>query len=47
MINLPKTMSSLLAGEDKMVSSVPLSFSPAPRSNAGYIAPIKPNKIKT
>ena len=45
-ITLPITMSSLLAGEDTHVSRVPLSFSPAPKSRAGYKAPIKPSKIK-
>ena len=34
-ITFPKTMSSLFAGEDNIVSRVPLSFSPDPRSRAG------------
>ena len=45
--NFPRTISNLLAGDERMVSRVPLSFSPDPRSkNAGYIAPKNPNRMK-
>ena len=40
-INLPTVISNLVAGEDNKVSKDPLSFSPAPKSIAGYIAPRK------
>ena len=38
--NFPVEMSSLETGVTKSVSKVPLSFSPAVRSMAGYMAPI-------
>ena len=45
--NLPIVISNFVAGEDSNVSSDPLSFSPAPRSIAGYIAPRKINITST
>ena len=39
--NLPRAISVRVAGESTRVSSVPRSFSPAPRSMAGYIPPRK------
>ena len=44
-LNADSTL-EIIAGEDNNVSRVPLSFSPAPKSRAGYKAPIKPSKIK-
>ena len=44
--NFPRTISNLLAGDERIVSSVPLYFSPDPRSSAGYIAPINPKSMK-
>ena len=39
--NLPNTMSTRATGLQSSVSIVPRSFSPAVRSIAGYIAPVK------
>ena len=40
-ISLPTVISNFVAGDESNVSSEPLSFSPAPKSIAGYIAPRK------
>ena len=45
--NLPIVISNFVAGEERSVSKDPLSFSPAPRSIAGYIAPRKINMTRT
>ena len=45
--SLPMVISNFVAGEESNVSSDPLSFSPAPRSIAGYIAPRKINITST
>ena len=45
--SLPIVISNFVAGEESNVSSDPLSFSPAPRSIAGYIAPRKINITST
>jgi hypothetical protein len=39
--NLPRAICSRLAGDDSRVSKVPRSFSPAARSIAGYMLPVK------
>jgi sodium transport system permease protein len=45
-LSSPATRLDVVLGEDNIVSRVPLSFSPAPKSNAGYMAPINPKMIK-
>ena len=44
--SLPIVISNLVAGDDNRVSSEPLSFSPEPKSIAGYIAPKNINATK-
>ncbi len=43
--NFPVAMSRRETGVTKIVSKVPLSFSPAVKSMAGYMAPVIANMI--
>ena len=45
MRNFPRTMSVRAAGLHSRVSIVPLSFSPAVRSIAGYMAPVRHRRM--